>query len=75
MLNMASNGTAAQQYDGTESQCAETKIFAKKFVERLLEEGRETPCDETSENFEECGSVPPFYDEEKFKRLVGVRRV
>lgn len=37
---------------------------------KLLDEGRYVPCDASAPSFSYGNSVPPFYDPEKFKRLV-----
>lgn len=41
---------------------------AHDFVQELLSEGATIACDETSEAFNGNGNLPPFYDEELFKR-------
>ncbi|XP_023019818.2 uncharacterized protein [Leptinotarsa decemlineata] len=41
---------------------------AQKYVDRLLAEGSEVSCDETNANFFGNNELPPFYDEELFKR-------
>lgn len=69
---VSSNGAVEERCDGMGSECQKAKIFAEEFVERLLDEGCKSPCDDTSRSFGQYGSVPPFYDEEKFRRLVGV---
>lgn len=47
---------------------------AQKFVQRLLEEGSEVACDETNNSFKEFGKLPDYYDEEKYKRCVVLRK-
>jgi len=41
---------------------------ADKFVEILLTEGATAPCDDTSPYFKKNEDLPPFYDEELFKK-------
>ncbi|KAH1015052.1 hypothetical protein HUJ05_012835 [Dendroctonus ponderosae] len=41
---------------------------AHLFVEKLLSEGAATPCDDTADSFNQNADLPPFYDEELFKR-------
>lgn len=49
------------------------KIFlldfsAKLFVKELLTTGDQVSCDETNDEFDRNNKLPPFYDEELFKR-------
>ncbi|KAJ8944693.1 hypothetical protein NQ314_009400 [Rhamnusium bicolor] len=47
----------------------EVKGFSsEEFVENLLNEGSVVPCDETSDSFNNNMKLPPYYDEEIFKK-------
>ncbi|XP_018563853.1 uncharacterized protein LOC108905467 isoform X2 [Anoplophora glabripennis] len=41
---------------------------AEQFVENLLNEGSKVPCDETSDAFNNNLKLPPYYDEQLFKK-------
>lgn len=41
---------------------------AQEFVSNVLSEGAKISCDASSDNFHNCDTLPPFYDEELFKR-------
>ncbi|KAJ8944699.1 hypothetical protein NQ314_009406 [Rhamnusium bicolor] len=45
-----------------------TDSSAQKFVDSLLTEGAKVSCDESSEHFNHCDELPPFYDEQLYKR-------
>lgn len=47
-----------------------TKIeeHAELFVQNLVREGAVVPCDDSSKSFKENEALPPFYDEELFKK-------
>ncbi|KAJ8963283.1 hypothetical protein NQ318_018750 [Aromia moschata] len=45
-----------------------TDSSAQTFVDSLLTEGAKIKCDETSESFTTHKDLPPFYDEELFKK-------
>ncbi|KAJ8924189.1 hypothetical protein NQ315_006980 [Exocentrus adspersus] len=43
---------------------------AQDYVNNLLSEGAKVTCDDVSEGFRYHTALPPYYDEEEFKRLV-----
>ncbi|CAH1957859.1 unnamed protein product [Acanthoscelides obtectus] len=46
----------------------EDDLIAKEFVDRLLSEGCEVPCDETSDTFKNQACLPTYYDRNLYKQ-------